>query len=76
MSSLPPDPTNQPNERTKALTSVVAAVALATGANVSPENAQTIATVAALAIPFLPSAYRGIAQIAATIYSGRAKRRK
>ncbi len=66
----------QKDERAKALTSVVTAIGLATGANVSPENAQLIATIAAVAIPFLPSAYRGIAQIAATIYSSRAKRRK
>ncbi len=65
-----------PNEQNKAVTSVIAALLLATGVNVSPENAQTIGTVAALAIPFLPSAYRGIAQMVSGVYTSRSRRRK
>jgi hypothetical protein len=67
---------SEPHDKQKALASLATAAVLATGVNVSPDNAQLIGTIAAIAIPFLPSAYQGIASIISSVYSRRANRKK
>lgn len=52
------------SHKAKAAASIATSAALLAGVQLNPEHAQTIGTIAALLIPLIPSAYRGIAQVA------------
>ena len=62
----------------KAVASIVTASALVAGIQLNPEHASTFGTIASLLIPFVPSAYRGLAEIAVMSVNalGRKTRRK
>lgn len=59
-----PDHPADSSHKAKAVASIATSAALLAGVQLSPENAQIFGTIAALLIPVIPSAYRGIAQIA------------